>query len=114
MGAEAEKIYSQLTIAAAPDDTLYDRTLQAFETYFNPTDSKLHHCVIFNGRSQLEKETNEEFIRNLYELVKKCGYDDAQQESMLKMRLLTGMRDKTLSRELQLDADVTLDQIKKK
>ena len=118
MGEEAEKIFSQLTVRAAAadedaDGTLYKRTLEAFEGYFNPRSNKLHYCIVFNNRTQTEGESNEEFIRNVHELSLKCNFE-ANRDDMIRMRLLAGMKDKALSRELQLDAEVTLDAVKTK
>jgi hypothetical protein len=126
MGEEAETIYEQLTVrvprAADPgnnidaeddDGTLFDRTVEAFDAYFVPRDNHLHYAVMLGSRSQLPGETNEQFIRNLHELAAKCtNWNQEHRNDMLRTRLLAGMRDKELSRELQLNADITLNQIK--
>ena len=121
MGDEAEKVFAQLTIltpsteeATANPSKLYDNTVEAFNNYFNPTSNTLHYQIIFGSCVQVMGQTNEQFIRELYELISKCGFTPEQQNIMLKMRLLAGMEDKALSRELQLDADVTVDTIKAK
>jgi len=116
MGEEAEKIFPLLTVApdtsGTPANTLYARTLAAFDAYFQPRDCSLHYSILFSNRVQGNHKSNEEYIRALYELVTKCNWGDAQQVSMLRTRILAGMRDKELSRELQLDDRVTLDTIK--
>ena len=119
MGEEAEKVYSQLTITK-PTETeatenpqlLYERTVKAFKDYFNPTSNSLHYSILLSSCVQKMGQTNEEFIRELYELAGKCDFSDEQNKSMIKMRLLAGMSDKPLSRELQLDPAVTVDAIK--
>ena len=112
MGPEAEKIVSQVTPRAVGTDedeggTLFIRTVDGFTNYFHPRDNSLHYSILFSSRVQGPTETNEEFIRALYELVAKCGWNEAQQELMLRARVLAGMSDKSLSRELQLDEGVT-------
>lgn len=119
MGPEAEQIMTQVTVRPVVGDedaaeTLFIRTLDGFTNYFQPRDNTLHFSIVFSGRAQAADESNEEFIRALYELVTKCGWPDAQQQLMLRARILAGMRDKQLSRELQLDENVTLAQIKTK
>ena len=42
----------------------------------------------------------------------KCGFTTEENTKMIKMRLLAGMKDKALSRELQVDTIITLDVIK--
>lgn len=121
MGDEAEKVYTQLTIAA-PNETettanpmvLFDRTVTAFEEYFNPRNNHLHYSILLSNRAQGAQETNEEFIREIYEMSSKCGFTAEENTKMIKMRLLAGMRDKALARELQVDTNITLEDIKSK
>lgn len=122
MGDEAESIHNQLTVRAqkmqadgsTPDasDTLYVRTLEAFDGYFNPQENTLHYRIMFGSKTQTGKETNEQFIRDTYELATKCRWEDEVKQDMIKTRLLAGMSDKSLARELQLKAGVTLEDIK--
>lgn len=132
MGKEAESIVGQLNVRAPraevqadeargilaaqaedADGTLYNRTVEALEAYFNPRNNHLHYAVLFGSRTQQAEETNEHFIRSLYELIDKCsGWDQAHKNDMLRVRLLAGIKDKELSRELQINDDITLDQIK--
>jgi len=119
MGEEAEKIFPQLTIREHAGEgparnTLYKRTLDAFDTYFNPRNNALHYTILFHNRNQLKHESNEEYIRNVHVLSLKCGFPNVQRDDMLRTRLLAGMSDKVLSRELQLDAKVTLDTVRTK
>ena len=73
-GEEAEQIETQLTIrepraqdgdteAEDREATLFDRTVEAFDQYFNPRNNKLHFAVLFCSRSQQSSETNEQYIR---------------------------------------------------
>ncbi|KAF6038468.1 hypothetical protein EB796_003223 [Bugula neritina] len=121
MGEEAESIHNQLTIrdqtvedgTPVATDTIYARTLEAFNGYFNPQENTLHYRILFSSRLQASKETNEQFIREIYELAAKCSWTDtAVKQDMIKTRLLAGMLDKTLSRELQLKPDISLEDIK--
>ncbi|XP_067947271.1 uncharacterized protein [Watersipora subatra] len=126
MGKEAESIYGQLTVrpprVANPDAGIaaedaggmsFDRTVEALDNYFTPRDNHLHYAVLLGSRVQLPDESNEKFIRNVHELAVKCSnWDDRHRQDMLRTQLLAGMKDKELSRELQLRADITLEQIK--
>lgn len=121
MGEEAESIHNQLTIrdqtvedgTPVATDTIYARTLEAFNGYFNPQENTLHYRILFSSRLQASKETNEQFIREIYELAAKCSWTDTVvKQDMIKTRLMAGMLDKTLSRELQLKPDISLEDIK--
>ena len=89
-------------------------TLFALDTYFVPRANPLHSTIMFSNRVQRPEESNEQFIRNLHELSVKCGWDDEVRQNMLKTKLLAGMSDKHLSRELQLNENVTLDEVRQR
>jgi len=93
--------------------TLYARTVEALDAYFTQRDNHLHYAVLFMSLSQQSEESNEHFIRSLHELVSRCsGWDQQHKEDMMRIRLLAGMKDKDLSRDLQVKDNITLDQIK--
>ena len=121
MGDEAEKVYAQLNITAPTNDEagananlLYDRTVTTFTNYFQPTSNTLHYSILLSNLEQRGDQTNEQFIRELYEMAGKCGFTEEVKDIMPKMRLLAGMRDKALLRELQMDPEVTVETIKLK
>ena len=95
------------------EGTLYNRTVKALDAYLTPMDMHLHYAVLFMSQSKSPEESNEHFIRNLRELVSRCsGWDQLRKEDMMRIRLLAGMRDKDLSRKLEINDSITLDQIK--
>ena len=67
----------------------------------------------FNRRNQLENETVEQYIMELYRLAEICDYG-ALRDEMIRDRLLVGIRDTALSQQLQLDAELTLEKAKKR
>ena len=58
---------------------------------------------------QKEGETVEQFITSLYQLAESCGYSDASKGEHIRDRIVCGIRDKNLSKEMQLKPDLTLD-----
>ena len=66
----------------------------------------------FNRRVQLEGETAEQFIIELYNLSEFCDYGELTSE-MICNRLVIGIRDRHLSKRLQLDSELTLEKAKK-
>ena len=65
----------------------------------------------FNRRVPLEGESAEQFIVELYNLVEFCNYNLASE--MIRDRLVVGIRDRHLSKRLQLDSELTLEKAKK-
>jgi len=56
--------------------------------------------VQFNGETQERNENNEEYIRALYSSAQYCEFGNVVNDN-IKYRLLTGIKDKALSIELQ-------------
>ena len=111
MGDQAEAIYKQITVADGDEEQLYDRTVAAFETYFKPQSTEIHYRIMFSKRNQRTGETDENLILDLQDLSLKCGWDEEHRKSQMSTQLLAGMVDKTLSQELQLDPNLTVDVI---
>ena len=60
----------------------------------------------FNHQVQLEGESAEQFIVELYNLAEFCNYGELTSE-MIHDRLVVGIRDHHLSECLQLDSELT-------
>ena len=115
MGKKAEKIYSHLTIATPTQQetdantmALFNKTVKAFEDYFNPRNNYLHYFILLSNQIQGSQKTNEEYIRAIYAMSSKCGFTTEENTKIIEMRLLADMKDKALSRELQVDTNITL------
>ena len=109
---EAESVLSSMNVT--PDEQGdYDAVLRKFDDFF-----KVHRNIIFerawfNCRNQLEGETSEKYIMELYRLLESCDYGALRSE-MIRDRLAVGIQDMALSQQLQLDAELTLEIAKKR
>ena len=81
--------------------------------FFQVRKNVIYERVWFNRRNQQSRETAEEYIVALYDLVELCDYGDDIKEEMIRDRLVVGIRDSALSEKLQLDATLTLESAKK-
>ena len=79
-----------------------------FETYFRVKRNVIYERARFNSRNQLEGEPVEQYVLSLHSLARNCEYGTLQEE-LIRDRIVIGIRDKALSRRLQLDADLTLE-----
>ncbi len=61
-------------------------------------------------RVQKPGETAEEFISAVYELAENCGYDEIDKEENIRDRIVSGLIDETVSKELQMKKNLTLAQ----
>lgn len=107
LGDKAEDILTWFNLEAE-ELKKYDTVKGKFESYFEKRRNMIYERARFNSRTQRENESVEEFIANLYRLAKNCGYRTLHDE-LVRDRIVVGIRDSKLSKELQLEAELTLD-----
>ena len=109
MGDVAEKV---LKLVAEAKRKKYKDVIEEFNKYFQPRANVVHAIVKFNSRQQMQSESNEAYIRELNSLSEKCNFGE-QKDSSMMYRLLTGMKDKQLSLDLQQlpDSELTLSSV---
>lgn len=112
LGSEADKIFQTFTFdppeqeGQDPSDS-YDIVLQKFENYFIPRRNIIHERAQFHQAIQNASESIESYLRKLFEMADKCNFNN--KEENIRDQLVIGLRDKAISRKLQLEADLTLD-----
>lgn len=108
MGHEAENIFKSFTFGEAEDINSYDTVLAKYDAYFMPQKNTIHERACFYQRAQKPGEMAETFIRALYELSENCDFGDKKNEH-IRDRLVVGIRDRGLSKRLQLMPTLTLE-----
>ena len=83
-----------------------------FEDFFKVRRNVIFERARFNRRNQLEGESAEKYIMELYALAENCNYGNMKEE-MIRDRLVVGIRDIALLQKLQLDAALTLEKAKR-
>ena len=112
IGEEAEAVLISTNITE-DERKVYDTVIAKLDAFFKVRRNIIFERARFNRRNQLEGESAEQYIMELYKLAENCNYGDMKTE-MIRDRLVVGIRDTVLSRHLQLDADLTLETAKKK
>ena len=77
-----------------------------FTNYFVPKVVKRYERARFMERRQAEGEPFEQFLRDLYDLIRTCGYSD--EDDMLLDRIIQGIHDEGTKTKLELKADLDL------
>ena len=112
MGDEAEDTLASTNISD-DDRKNYSRVIAKFDAFFKIRKNIIFERARFNGRSQREGESVEQFITSQYNLAENCEYGGMKGE-MIRDRIVVGIHDKALSEQLQLDAELTLEKAKKR
>ena len=112
MGEDAEDTLAS-TNPTAEEKKDYDVVIQKFDEFFKVRKNVIFERARFNKRCQGSEESVEQFITSLYSLADGCDYGEFR-ETMIRDRIVVGIRDKALSESLQMDAKLTLDDAKRR
>ena len=115
MGRQAEHIYKSFKFDPIPAATAaiphpvdpkedFKTVLQKFDDYFVPRKNTIHERTKFYHRTQQDGESVECFVRSLHELAEHCSFAEKEDEH-IRDRLIAGMLDKVLSRDLQMEQE---------
>ena len=108
MGSQAEAIFDQLNLTAA-QAVSYKDVMEKFDQYFAPKHNVIFERAQLSKRVQNENEPVEDFITSLYAMAERCGFSATVKSEVIRDRIVSGIRDTQLSKEMQLKADLTLD-----
>lgn len=107
MESEADDILDSLNLSAAQKNK-YKTVTEKLIGYFIPKRNVIFERVKFNQRVQMDGESVDSFVTNLYKLAENCGFG-ALHDDLIRDRIVVGLRDHRLSEKLQLDAELTLE-----
>ena len=110
MGEETEMVLASMNISES-DSKSYVKVLGKLDEYFHVRHNVIFERARFNRRDQMESESGDQYITELYYLADRCSYGSLTPE-MIRDRLVVGIRDKVLSERLQLDPELTLEKAK--
>ncbi|XP_063063818.1 uncharacterized protein K02A2.6-like [Engraulis encrasicolus] len=108
MGSQAENVFRSFTfVGEGEDENDFDCVLGKFDDYFVPRRNVIHERACFHQRVQRAGEKAETFIRALYELAEHCDFG-ANREENIRDRIVVGILDKEVSKQLQLMQNLNL------
>ncbi|KYN11066.1 hypothetical protein ALC57_16784, partial [Trachymyrmex cornetzi] len=81
---------------------------EKFEEHFGARVNIVLERARFNRRKQMNEETVENFIADLYRLVETCNFG-ALKDELIRDRIVAGIKDIKLSEALQCDPELTLE-----
>ncbi|XP_054267253.1 uncharacterized protein LOC128989388 [Macrosteles quadrilineatus] len=106
MGDNAENVLIAAGVTEE-DEKTYDKVVEKLNKYFTPRVNLTYERAKFNQRVQKQNEPISDFITDVHKLASSCDYKDMK-DSLIRDKLIVGITDSKLSKELQLMADLTL------
>ena len=110
MGEEAEVVLVSTGITDE-DRKSYKKVVEKLDEYFHVRHNVIFERARFNRRDQLEGESGDQYITELYYLAEQCSYGQLTSE-MICDCLVVDIRNLALSERLQLNSDLTLEKAK--
>ncbi|XP_055839176.1 uncharacterized protein LOC129907130 [Episyrphus balteatus] len=108
IGADAANIYNSFSFTEAETDKV-SSIINKFNEYFSPRVSLTFERYTFNTLTQREGESFEEFLTKIKNQSKKCAFENLE-DSLLRDKIVTGIRNDSLREKLLAEDDIKLDQ----
>ena len=110
LGDEALKIYNGLQFDTPETDRTVAEITGAFDKFAVGERNETYERYIFNQRRQQEGETFELYISTLRQLVKSCNYCNTCLDSLIRDRIVLGIRNTSTQSALLKERNLTLKQ----
>ena len=108
LGEQALKIYNGFTFDSTEANRTVDEILQKFDDFAIGDVNETYERYVFHSRYQSEGESFESFLSVLRTLIRSCRYCDNCLESVLRDRIVLGIRDTTTQQLLLRERGLTL------
>ena len=106
---DALKVYNGFQFNTPDDSRTVSEVISKFEDFVVGEVNETYERYLFNSRCQQEGEVFDKFLSDLRSLVKTCGYCDNCQESMIRDRIVLGIKDSSVQTDLLKERKLTLD-----
>ena len=108
IGSKGREIYETMKFEAPPQDRTLQQVIAAFDSYCNPKKNETVERYKFFMRVQDTSEPLEQFVTDLKLLAASCNFGSLK-ESLVRDRIICGIRDKQLREELLKDPNLDLE-----
>ncbi|XP_005097696.1 uncharacterized protein LOC101852690 [Aplysia californica] len=105
MGEVTDDILTTLSVEEST--TTYTEVIEAFDAHFDARKNIIFASAKFNKHTQLPGESVDIFIQDLHRFADDCSYG-ALKDKLIKDRIVVGVKDDDLSKQLQLKLKLTL------
>lgn len=110
LGDDAMEIFSTFTYAEGKKAEVLNDVLEKFEEFCLPIVNVTMERFNFFQIEQKESENFESFVTNLRTAANTCQFEQ-QKESLIRDRIICGIRDSSLQRRLLRESDITLEKV---
>lgn len=107
LGEEALELFPTFDLSDA-DKKSYEKVIKSYEDYCTPKKNVVYERFLFYTRNQMSGEPFENFLTAIKKLVKSCEFE-AQENSLLRDRIVLGTSHKNVQEKLLQTSNLTLE-----
>ena len=109
IGEEALEIYEGTTFEPPETSKVLDSVVQKFEEFCIGQTNETFERYVFNSRSQKEDESIDHYVSALRTLAKTCNFCQCLHDSLLRDRIVLGVKEPALRKKLLQERKLTLE-----
>lgn len=109
IGEEALEIYEGMTFNPPESSKVLDSVVQKFKEYCIRQTNETFEQYLFNSRSQKEDESIDHYVSALRTLAKSCNFCQCLHDSLIRDRIVFGVKEPALRKKLLQERQLTLE-----
>ena len=100
IGTEGLKIYNGFQFESEADRKNLNKVLDKFDEFTLGQTNETYERYVFNSRNHEEQESIDAYVTALRNLAKSCNFCDCMRDSLIRDRIVLGVRDNALRKKL--------------
>ena len=108
IGEDALEIYEGFTFDSPTDSRQLKEVIDKFQEFYIGQTDETYERYVFNNRVQKEGETFDQYLSALRNLAKTCNFCSCLRDTLLRDKIVLGVRDNALRGKMLQDRNLTL------
>ena len=108
IGEDAMEIFDGMDFTLETDRQLLSKVVEKFEEFCIGETNETYERFIFNRRNQEENESIDQYVTVLRKLAQTCNFCSCLQDSLIRDRLVLGIRDESIRKKLLQEKKLNL------
>ena len=108
IGEEALEMFGGMAFSNEADNQVLSQVIEKFEEFCIGETNETYERFIFNQRNQEENESIDQYVTVIRKLAQTCNFCNCLNDSLLRDRLVLGIRDESPRKKLLQEKKLTL------
>lgn len=108
IGEEALEVFEGMDFSSGTDKQVLSKVIEKFEEFCIGETNETYERFIFNRRNQEENESIDQYVTVIRKLAQTCNFCNCLNDSLLRDRLVLGIKDESTRKKLLQEKKLTL------